>query len=136
MADSKSKEIQVKGKKELSGPSEQTTPGPIFTPDVDIFESDNDITLLADIPGVAAERLNIDLRENTLTISGEVPPLKGTEEYELMTEYETGKYYRQFSLSEIIDQNKIEAKLNDGVLRLRLPKVEKAAPRKIEVNVL
>lgn len=136
MVNSESKEIQVKEKKELSGPSEQTTPGPVFTPDVDIFESEKDITLLADIPGVTAETLNIDLRENTLTIIGEVPSTKSAEEYELITEYETGKYYRQFSLSEVIDQNKIEAKLTDGVLRLRLPKVEKAAPRKIEVKVL
>lgn len=130
-----SKEIQVKGKKELSGPSEQTKPGRVFTPDVDIFESDKDITLLADIPGVTSENLNIDLRENTLTIIGDVPSAQDAEACELITEYETGKYYRQFSLSEVIDQNKIEAKLTDGVLRLRLPKVEKAAPRKIEVKV-
>jgi HSP20 family molecular chaperone IbpA len=134
MADERSKEIQVKEKRELSGPSEQTKPGPIFTPDVDIFESDKDITLLADIPGVTPENLNIDLRENTLTIIGEVPAYKGAEEQELITEYETGKYYRQFSLSEVVDQNKIDAKMSEGVLRLRLPKVEKAKPRRIEVK--
>ena len=103
------KEIQVKEKKELGGPSEQTTPGPVFTPDVDIFESDKDITVLADVPGVTAENLTIDLRENTLTISGEVAAAKSAEEYELITEYETGKYYRQFALSEVIDQKKIAA---------------------------
>lgn len=128
------KEIHAKEKKEVSTPGEQTTPGPVFTPDVDIFESDKDITLLADIPGVTSESLTIDLRENTLTISGEAASLKATEEQVLITEYETGRYYRQFSLSEVIDQNRIEAKLNNGVLRLRLPKVEKTAPRKIEVR--
>lgn len=135
MANVKTGEIQVKEKKEVSGPSEQTSPGPIYTPDVDIFETEQEITLLADIPGVTAEDLVIDLRENILTITGDVAPFLGAEEQEIFSEYGTGKYYRQFSLSEVIDQNKIEAKLNDGVLRLQLPKVEKAAPRKIEVKV-
>lgn len=135
MANTEQKEIQVKEKKELSGLSEPTAAGPVFTPDVDIFESDQEITLLADIPGVNAENLNIDLRENILTITGEVSSTRDPEEQELIVEYETGTYYRQFSLSNVIDQNKIDAKLTDGVLRLRLPKVEKASPKKIEVKV-
>ncbi len=135
MTNTEQKEIQVKEKKELSGLSEPTTAGPVFTPDVDIFESDQEITLLADIPGVNAENLNIDLRENILTITGEVPSARDPEELELNIEYETGTYYRQFSISNVIDQNKIDAKLTDGVLRLRLPKIEKVSPKKIEVKV-
>ncbi|MFP4573561.1 MAG: Hsp20/alpha crystallin family protein [Desulfobacterales bacterium] len=133
MADTKSKEMQVKGKQEVSQP-EQTRPTPVFTPAVDIFETDKEITLLADLPGVKSENLNIDLNEGVLTLSGDIEPFENPEEEDLMIEYEVGKYYRQFTLSEIIDQNKIEANLGDGVLRLRLPKAEKAQPRKIEVK--
>ena len=58
------RELQVKEKQELTTPAEQTTPGRLFTPVVDIFESDKEITLLADLPGVKTEDLNIDLRDN------------------------------------------------------------------------
>jgi len=134
MTDSKTKEIQVKPKQEVTSAAEQTKPGMVFTPSVDIFETDRELTLLADLPGVTAENLTIDLRENTLTLTGEVEPFERTNEEDLLIEYETGKYYRQFSLSNVIDQSKINAKLTDGVLRLTLPKVEEAKPRKIEIR--
>ena len=127
------KEIQAKEKQELSAPAEQTKPGPVFTPAVDIFETDKDITLLADLPGVSSHELNIDLRDNVLTLTGDVTPWEGANEEDLLIEYEIGRYFRQFTLSEVIDQDRIDAQLNDGVLRLVLPKVEKAMPRKISV---
>lgn len=129
-----SKEIKVKEKQEVTTPAEQTIPGLVFTPEVDIFETDQAITLLADIPGVKPEKLNIDLRDNILTITGDVDRLQTADEELLVMEYETGRYYRQFTLSEVIDQTKIDAKLNLGVLRLKLPKVAKAAPRKIAIT--
>lgn len=128
------KEIQAKEKQELSVPTEQTKPGPVFTPAVDIFETEKEITLLADLPGVKSGDLNIDLRDNTLTLTGDVSPWEEAEENDLLIEYEIGRYYRQFTLSEVIDQDKIDAQLDDGVLRLALPKVEKATPRKISVK--
>jgi HSP20 family protein len=134
MTESNTKEIQVKPKQELSSPAEQTRPGVVFSPSVDIFETDRDLTLLADLPGVTAENLTIDLRENILTLSGEVEPSENDNEKDVLIEYETGKYYRQFSLSNVIDQSKIDANLTNGVLRLTLPKVEEAKPRKIEVG--
>jgi len=134
MTDSKAKEIQVKPKQEVTSPAEQTTPGVVFTPSVDIFENDRELTLLADLPGVTAENLTIDLRENTLTLTGEVEPFERANEEDILIEYEIGKFYRQFSLSNVIDQSKINANLTDGVLRLTLPKVEEAKPRKIEVR--
>jgi HSP20 family protein len=119
----------------VSTPAEQTRPGLVFTPNVDIFETEKELVLLADIPGVKAGDLSIDLRDDTLTLSGDVQPDQTSGENEIFIEYEVGKYYRQFSLSEIIDQAKIDAQLKDGVLRLTLPKVEKATPRKIAVQV-
>ena len=108
--------------------------GLVFTPTVDIFETDKEVTLLADLPGVKADNLNIDLRENVLTLVGDVQAPEGASEADVTREYRTGKYYRQFNLSEMIDQGKIDAELKDGVLRLRLPKVEAAQPRQITVK--
>jgi len=134
MMESEAKEIQVKPKHEVTSPAEQTRPGIVFTPSVDIFETERELTLLADLPGVTPENLTIDLRENTLTLTGDVESFDSAHEEDVLIEYETGKYYRQFSLSNVIDQSKIDAKLTDGVLRLTLPKVEAAVPRKIEVR--
>jgi HSP20 family molecular chaperone IbpA len=134
MTENDAKEIQVKPKQGITSPAEHTKPGIVFTPSVDIFETDRDLTLLVDLPGVTAENLNIDLRENTLTLTGDIEPFEKGNEKEILIEYETGKYHRQFSLSNVIDQSKIDAKLTDGVLRLTLPKVEEATPRKIEVR--
>ena len=134
MTDTHSQELKVREKKEVASPAEQTTPGLVFTPAVDIFETEKEITLLADMPGVKADDLMIDLRDNTLTLSADVKPVDKTNEEEILSEYETGRYYRQFTLGELINQENIDANLNDGVLRLSLPKVEKATPKRITVK--
>jgi HSP20 family protein len=134
MAATDSKEIKVREKQELAHPAEQTRPGIYFTPSVDIFETDTAITLLADMPGVKPDELVIDLRDNTLTLEGDIAPVKDPKEEAIYEEYTMGRFYRQFSLSEVIDQKKIDAQLTDGVLRLSLPKVAKATPRKITVR--
>ena len=128
------KEIQVRGKRELETEGERTKPGPAFVPAVDIFESETEITLLADMPGVSSENVSIDLHENQLTVSGEVEPFISEKEEYLLQEFETGTFHRQFTLSDRIDQSAITATVKDGVLRLVLPKAEKAKPRKIEVK--
>jgi HSP20 family protein len=132
---SDTKELKLKEKQEVTASAEQTKPGPVFTPNVDIFETDQAITLMVDMPGVKAHNLNVDLRDDTLTLTGEVDPQATPPGEPVYEEYEIGRYYRQFSLSEVIAQDKIDAKLSDGVLRLTLPKVEKAAPRRIEVQM-
>ncbi len=129
-----SKELQVKEKQKVASSGEHTRPGLVFTPAVDIFETDRKITLLADMPGVAANDVTIDLRDDILTLTGDVKPWEGADESDVLVEFEIGRYYRQFSLSELIKQDKIEANLQDGVLRLVLPKAEKAMPRKIAVK--
>ena len=134
MDEKESKELKVREKQEVTSPAEQTEPGLVFTPAVDIFETEKEITLLADMPGVKADDLNIDLRDNTLTLTAECSSAGGADEQDIMMEYESGRYYRQFTLGELINQEKIDARLEDGVLRLSLPKVEKAAPKKISVK--
>ena len=134
MADKDTKELAVKEKEEVTVQAEHTTPGPVFTPAVDIFEKEEALVLLADLPGVGADGLTIDLRDNTLTLTGDIGGYEVPGGDEVMVEYGVGKYYRQFSLSEKIDQEGIDAKLADGVLRLTLPKVGRAVPRRITVN--
>lgn len=128
------KEIQVGKRQDVSGKTEPTRSGPVFIPAIDIFETDNEINLAADMPGVTSEKVNVDLRDNTLTIAGEIEPLEMAEEEDLLIEYEVGQYFRQFTIPELIDQDKIDAQLAEGVLKLVLPKAEKAKPRKIEIR--
>jgi HSP20 family protein len=128
------KELQLRGKQALTG-KEQTRPGPVFVPLVDIFETDQEITLLADMPGVASDRVSIDLNEDQLTITGDVEAQGAEKQRVLLREYETGTFQRSFTVSDRIDQGKITATMSDGVLRLVLPKAEKAKPRRIEVKV-
>ena len=135
MTDSETKSLQAKEKKEVTTPAELTKPGLVFNPAVDIFETERELTLTADLPGVKAKDLKIDLKDNVLTLTADETPLEGPQEKDLLREYRTGTYYRQFSLSDTIDQSKIEAVMRDGVLRLTLPKVEAATPRKIAVKV-
>jgi HSP20 family protein len=134
MTDMESKAIQSKEKVTVNTAPEQTKPGIVFTPAVDIFETEKELTLLADMPGVKTGSLSIGLNKNILTMSGEVDPPEGLNEVDVLREYETGKYFREFTLSNEIDQGRIDASLKDGVLRLTLPKVQAAAPRKIDVK--
>jgi len=134
MAREAQSEIQKSEKSSVSAVPEQTRPGPVYSPSVDIFESENAITLLADMPGVKADDLKIDLRENVLTLTGHVSSDHRPAEVDVLREYEPGTFFRQFTLAETIDQARIDAKLADGVLRLELPKVEKAKPRQISVR--
>jgi HSP20 family protein len=134
MAAEQTRELQAGEKRVAALSAEQTRPGPVFTPAADIFETETALTVVADIPGVKAQDLTIDLRENLLTLIGDVTPLEGPEEGDVFREYRTGRYLRQFTLAETIDQAQIKAQLSDGVLRLTLPKVEHAKPRRIPVQ--
>jgi HSP20 family protein len=133
----KEKEIELKEKKELKPTAgEGTRPGPLFIPAVDILEDPTGITIVADMPGVDGKNVDIDLKDNQLTITGRIDPVEGEKEVSLYKEFLYGDYIRQFTLSYVIDQNKITAKMEDGVLRLILPKVEKMKPQKIKVSTV
>ena len=127
-------DIQARDKQEVQSTSEQTTPGRVFSPLVDIFEDDQALTIIADMPGVPSDNVSIDLQEDILTLTG-VPSLSIPDSEEIVVqEFETGKYFRQFTLSEVIDQANIKAKLNHGVLHVTLPKVGPAKPRKVQIT--
>ncbi len=127
-------EIEVRDKQEVEKTQgEATYEGPFFSPDVDIHATEDKLILLADMPGVAREDLEIDLREGVLTLLGRVG--EAPEGFQLVREeYRVGGFTRRFTLSDDIDGERIEASLKDGVLRLVLPKAEKALPRRIEVR--
>jgi HSP20 family protein len=129
------KEIQVVEKVAAEAGGEQTRAVPVFAPRVDIYETDEGLTVLAEMPGVDRDGLMIDLKDYTLTLRGAVQPALAEGRSVVYREYEVGDYFRQFTLSEVIDQAKISASLKDGVLTLVLPKVEPAKPRKIEVKI-
>jgi HSP20 family protein len=129
------KELELKQKKELKPEAgEGTRPGPVFVPAVDILEDQEEITILADMPGVDNKKVDIDLRDNQLTINGRIDPIETEKEISLYREFQWGNYFRQFTLSEAIDQSRITAKMEDGVLRLILSKVERMKPQKIKVS--
>lgn len=127
-------DIQARNKQEVPPTSEPTTPGRVFSPLVDIFEDDQALTIIADMPGVPSNNVSIDLQEDILTLTG-VPSLSVPDNEEIvLQEFETGKFFRQFTLSEVIDQANIKANLNHGVLHVTLPKIGPAKPRKVQIT--
>ncbi len=130
------KELQAKAKEEAPAKAERVRPGRVFLPAVDIFETPEALIMEADMPGVAADKVTVDLHDNHLVITGEVGPPVGSGETVVEQEYYTGDFQREFHVGSLIDQGKIQATMKDGVLHLVLPKVEKAKPRKIEVKTV
>jgi HSP20 family protein len=127
-------ELKVAEKKEIAPHSgEFTREGSYFTPAVDIYETSNELVVLVDMPGVSTDDVEIDLNNNVLTIVGRLSA-SADESRELLTEYCAGNYYRSFRITDVVDQARISAAISDGVLKLTLPKAEKAVPRKILIE--
>lgn len=125
-------ELQVREKKELK--EEATREGPHFTPDVDIYETDQALVLAADVPGATGEAIELDLHDSQLSLRAPVEPLDKRWK-PIYLEYEIGNYSRSFRLGQMFDEAKINAQVRDGVLFVRVPKAQKALPRKIQVNM-
>jgi HSP20 family protein len=122
-------------KTEVSKPNETARNEATLLPPVDVIEDANGITLYADLPGVPKDKLSLHVEADTLTIEGEVA-LNLPEGMEPShAEVALPRYRRVFTLSKELDSGKVEAELNQGVLKLRIPKAEHAQPRKIEVKV-
>ena len=135
MATDKSQGLTTRETRDVATATEATRPGMLLTPPVDIFEDSAALTVLADMPGVTAGHLTIDLHEGVLTITGHAAAAGGANEVAVLHEYPAGAtFQRSFTLSEAIDQERIQASLKNGVLRLRLPKAERAKPRQIAIQ--
>jgi len=111
---------------------ETRTVGRILTPAVDIFESEDSLTLMADMPGIDKDGLEINLEKGVLTITGEMK--MESRGKAIAREFIPANYYRQFKLSEHIDAEKTSAELHNGVLTLQIPKAESAKPKKIKIR--
>lgn len=128
------KELQVAEKQEVSTQGgELTREGIYFTPTVDVCETEKELTIFADMPGVKTDGVDVELKEGVLSIQGKVPDTPQTGE-NLLTEYRKGSYFRSFRVTESVDPSKIAASLSNGVLKVILPKHEKAMPRKIQIT--
>lgn len=105
-----------------------------FVPRADIYDTETEITILADVPGANEKTVDITLEKDVLSITAYVEPSIPSRFDIAYAEYEEGDYQRSFRLSTEIDRNKIEAMVSDGVLRLRLPKIPEAQTKKITVK--
>jgi len=127
-------ELKIQDKKPVQPNQESTKTETCFAPHVDIFETDAEVVVLADVPGVNPEDIELSLEENILTIAAQRQPPKHMGRL-ILEEYETGHYLRRFTVAETIDQDQIAARLVDGVLRVSLPKVAPTQPKKIEIKI-
>jgi len=119
---------------EQVGSVEHTRSGRYYRPAVDILETDDELTVLADVPGARPETIDVEFEEGMLTIHARVKPRRDEQAEYLLQEYGVGDFWRTFRVSEAIDSTKISAEYADGVLTLHLPKAEAAKPRKISVK--
>ena len=112
---------------------ERTQNRPMFSPNVDILENADELTLVADVPGVTPDSIDIQYEQGELTIRGRVTP-RGEHQSYLLNEYGVGDFYRVFQLGDGVDNARISAEVAHGVLTIHLPKVERVKPRKIAVH--
>jgi HSP20 family protein len=127
-------ELQVQQKRELENKQEATKPARTFVPAADIYENEDALTVILEMPGVDRDHIDLRVEDGILGVTGSLDFEKYKGLQPLYTEYNVGNYSRSFRLSSAIDQNKIKAELKDGVLSLVLPKAEKSKPKTIQVN--
>jgi HSP20 family molecular chaperone IbpA len=127
-------ELQVQQKRELDKKEEGTIPVRAFLPTADIYESQDALKVVLEMPGVEKGNVDVRVEDGVLNVEGRLDLTKYQGLQPLYTEYNIGHYSRSFRLSNKINQDKIGAELKEGVLSLTLPKVEEAKPRTIQVN--
>jgi HSP20 family protein len=127
-------ELQVQKKRELDEKEETTIAARVFLPNADIYETQDALTVILEMPGVEKDNVEVHVEEGVLNVAGRLDLSKYKGLQPLYTEYNIGHYSRSFRLSSKIDQSKIGAEMNDWVLSLTLPKVEEAKPQTIKVK--
>jgi len=135
MSEEKNLQLTETEKEEIvESDAERTRARKAFVPRADIYETNDAIVIVADMPGIDENSVDITLEKNVLTINGYVEP-QAPEDYGLAyAEYEVGDYQRRFNLSNQIDLEKIEASVKNGVLHLHMPKIGSAVAKKISVQ--
>lgn len=128
------KDLEVSTKKEVEQKQEPTVAGKRYLPATDIVETEGELLLYMDMPGVEKDQIHVKLENNVLVINGQINSELYTDLKPLYTEYNIGHFTRKFELSNEIDQAKIGAVIDEGVLKLTLPKVPEKQPRLIQVN--
>ena len=128
-----SQELSVREKKELEG-SEKTVPGRYYIPSTDVYETNDGLTLVMEMPGVDKDSVDVSLENDILRVDGRIDFARYRDAEPVYTEYNVGHFTRSFSLSDRVDRDGIAAKLNDGVLTLTLPKSAAARPRRISIS--
>ena len=127
-------ELQVQQKREVESKQEATIPARMFVPATDIFETEEALTVILEMPGVDKDKVDVKVENDVLTIEGWIDFSRYEGLQPIYTEYNIGNYARSFQLSSKIDQDRISAELRDGVMTLVLPKSERAKTRKISVS--
>lgn len=127
-------ELQVQRKRELDKKEEGTIPVRAFMPTADIYETQDALKVILEMPGVEKGNVDVHVEDGVLNVEGRLDLTKYKGLQPLYTEYNIGNYSRSFRLSNRINQEKIGAELKEGVLSLTLPKVKEAKPRTIQVN--
>lgn len=128
-------ELQVQEKRELQKKDESTIPARTFVPTTDIFETNDALKVVMEMPGADKANLDVNVENDVLIVSGRIDLSKYEKLQPVYTEYNIGHYRRTFNLSSSrINRDRIAAEMKDGVLTLTLPKVEQAKPRRISVG--
>jgi len=127
-------QVAVRQKQEVSAKDEKTVPGRFYAPATDIYETDDALTVVMEIPGVDRQHVNVSLENSTLRIEARIDPANYEGMEPLYTEYGVGNYARSFELSNKVDRDRISAEVADGVLTLTLPKVKETQPRSIPIG--
>ena len=127
-------ELAVREKRELAEREERTVPGRFYVPQADVYETEEALTVVMEMPGVDRKDVGVELKEGVLRVEGSIDFSKYGGMEPVYTEYNVGHWARSFSLSGQVDRERIGAQLEDGVLTLTLPKTAEAKPRRIAVG--